>query len=69
MYFMTDAVASSVDFTEYITKITSLVTPAQVLTVLGTVAGVGIGFVLMWFGARKIKSSFVNAFTKGKLSL
>lgn len=65
--FLTDAAA--LDFSAYISSLTSLITPAQLLTILGSVAGVGITFVLMWFGARKIKTGFVNALTKGKLSL
>ena len=44
------------------TAITSAVTPAQLV-------GVGMGFILMWFGVRKIKSIFVSAFQSGKLKI
>lgn len=51
------------------TAITSAVTPAQLVGVLATVVGVGMGFILMWFGVRKIKSIFVSAFQSGKLKI
>lgn len=44
------------------------ITPAQLITILAAIVGVGMTFVLMWFGARKLKQIFVNAVTKGKIS-
>lgn len=49
--------------------ITSAVTPEQLVGVLATVVGVGMGFVLMWFGVRKIKTIFTSAFQSGKLKI
>ncbi len=43
------------------------ITPAQVIAVLAAIVGVGMTFVLMWFGARKLKTIFTNAVTKGKI--
>ncbi len=51
-----------------ITAITNSITPAQIVGVLAAVVGVGMTFVLMWFGARKLKQIFTNAVTKGKIS-
>lgn len=51
------------------TAITSAITPAQLIGVLATVVGIGMGFVLMWFGVRKIKSIFTSAFQSGKLKI
>ncbi len=51
-----------------ITAITNSITPAQIVAVLAAVVGVGMTFVLMWFGARKLKQIFTNAVTKGKIS-
>lgn len=44
------------------------ITPAQLVTILAAIIGVGMAFVLMWFGARKLKQIFTNAVTKGKIS-
>lgn len=44
------------------------ITPAQLITILAAIVGVGMTFVLMWFGARKLKQIFVSAVTKGKIS-
>lgn len=48
--------------------ITASITPTQLITILASIVGIGMAFVLMWFGARKIKQIFVSAVTKGKIS-
>lgn len=71
MRFLTvaEAAVSDIDFTGLITALTGAITPAQLLAVLASVVGVGIGFVLMWFGVRKVISSFTSAVMKGRLKL
>lgn len=49
------------------TALTGSITPGDLITVLASVVGVGMTFVLMWFGARKLKTIFTNAVTKGKI--
>lgn len=49
------------------TAITESITPADLIGVLASIIGIGMAFVLMWFGARKIKQIFTNAVTKGKI--
>lgn len=58
-----------VDISGFITQLTSSITPAQVLAMLGSVVGVGMGFVLMWFGARKAVRIFSTAFSRGKIRI
>lgn len=55
------------DFSGLISALQTAITPAQLLTILGTVIGVGMTFVLMWFGVRKIIKIFTTALEKGKL--
>lgn len=43
------------------------ITPSQLVAILASIVGVGMMFVLMWFGARKLKQIFTNAVTKGKI--
>lgn len=43
------------------------ITPSQLVAILASIVGVGMAFVLMWFGARKLKQIFTNAVTKGKI--
>lgn len=50
------------------TALTSSITPAQIVGVLAGIIGVGMTFVLMWFGVRKLISIFKKAVTKGKIS-
>lgn len=45
------------------------ITPAQIVAVLAAMVGVGMAFVLMWFGVRKLISIFRKAVTKGKISV
>ena len=56
---MEEETAAAIDFTDFITALTGSITTTQVLTVLASVVGVGMGFFLMWLGVRKA----VNAFT------
>lgn len=50
------------------TALTSSITPAQIVALLASIIGVGMTFVLMWFGVRKLISIFRKAVTKGKIS-
>lgn len=50
-------------------SLVSSITPAQIIGVLASIIGVGMTFVLMWFGARKLVSIFKKAVTKGKISV
>lgn len=49
--------------------LTASITPAQIVAVLAGIIGVGMTFVLMWFGVRKLISIFRKAVTKGKISV
>lgn len=51
------------------TAVTNSITPAQIVAILAGVVGVGMTFVLMWFGGRKLISIFRKAVTKGKISV
>ena len=51
------------------TALTSSITPAQIVAVLAGIIGVGMTFVLMWFGVRKLISIFRKAVSKGKISV
>ena len=51
------------------TALVSSITPVQIVTVLAGIIGVGMTFVLMWFGVRKLISIFKKAVTKGKISV
>ena len=59
----------SVDLTSFVTSLTGSITPTQILTILGSVVGVGMAFFLMWMGVRKAVSIFQNAVKSGKLKL
>ena len=55
------------DFSNLVSTLTNAITPAQLLTVIGSVIGAGMAFVLMWFGVRKLIKIFTNALQRGKL--
>ena len=59
----------TIDFSGFITALTSAITPAQILSVLASVVGVGITFVLMWMGVRKAIKAFTSAVTSGRLKI
>ena len=55
------------DYSGLTTALQSAITPAQLIAVLASVVGVGITFVLMWFGVRKLIKGFTSALERGKL--
>lgn len=50
------------------TSLVASITPAQLVGILASIIGVGMTFVLMWFGVRKLISIFRNAVTSGHIS-
>ena len=60
---------STIDFSAFITALTGSITPAQVLTVLASVVGVGMAFFLMWLGVRKATRAFTSAVATGKIRI
>lgn len=61
--------AVEVDLSSFITQLTGAITPADILTVLGSVVGVGMAFFLMWLGIRKAIGAFSSAVKSGKIRL
>ena len=61
--------AVEVDLSSFITSLTGSITPADILTVLGSVVGVGMAFFLMWLGVRKAIRAFTSAVRSGKIRL
>ena len=65
-----ETVASMAETIEPVmTALTGSITPAQIVAVLASIIGVGMTFVLMWFGVRKLVSIFRKAVTRGKISV
>lgn len=62
-----EVASTPVDFSAFITALTNSITPTHVLTIITSVIGVGMTFVLMWLGIRKASSAFTAALFKGKL--
>lgn len=50
-------------------QITSTITIGNVLTVLGIVLAVAVGFFFFWWGIRKVVRVVTAAFKKGKISV
>lgn len=60
---------AAIDFTGYITALTSSISVAEVLTVLASVVGVGMAFFLMWLGVRKATRGFTTAVSTGRIRI
>lgn len=67
--FLIGETTSSVDLSSFVTALTGSITPTQILTILGSVVGVGMAFFLMWLGVRKAIGSFTSAVRSGKIRL
>ena len=71
MLYLADEVvsANTIDFSGFITALTSAITPAQVLAVLASIIGVGMAFFLMWLGVKKATRAFTTAVATGRLRI
>ncbi len=58
---------STTDFSSITTAVTSKVTVAEVSALIGAVIAGGIGFVILWWGARKLVRAIIGAFKSGKI--
>ncbi len=57
----------SVTLKPVIDALTGSIAPADILGVLAQIVGVGMGFVLMWFGVRKLVRIFMGALKNGNI--
>ena len=48
-------------------SLTSAFSVSEIATMIGTIIGAGVGFVLTWWGARKLVNAIISAFKSGKL--
>lgn len=62
-------VVETIDFSGFITALTSAITPVQVLAVLASIVGVGMSFFLMWLGVKKATYAFTTAVSTGRLHI
>lgn len=62
-----ESLASTLDFTGITSAVTSAITPTDIITVIAATIAAGIGFVLAWFGIRKVKGALSRAIFKGRL--
>lgn len=65
--YLTTTTPAPIDVSQITTAITGSVSTGTILTVIAGIIGTGMAFVLMWWGARKIKSGALSAIFKGKL--
>ena len=57
------------DFSPVVTALTTAVTPAQIITLLGSIIAFGIVYVFMWFGIRKVIKIFRSAVMGGRITV
>lgn len=60
---------AALDFSPVITALTSAVTPANIITLVGSIVAFGIPFVFMWFGMRKVVKIFRSAVMGGRITV
>lgn len=64
---MEGASASAIDISEFLSALTSSVAVADVVNLLGSIVGIGMGFILMWFAVRKATLIFTSALIGAKI--
>ncbi len=69
MFYLAEGATNTIDFSSFIAALTASITPAQILTALSSVIGVGMAFFLMWLGVRKATTAFTSAVATGKIRI
>lgn len=67
--YLTDTAVTSADWKPILDAVTSQISVSNVATVLGIIAGAGVGFAFFWWGCRKALRALMAAFKKGKISI
>lgn len=62
-------VITSADFTSVLSALQAQISVATVVEVLAVLAGACVGLAFMWWGVRKLTSSLMAAFKKGKVKM
>lgn len=61
------ATPAPVDLTTVQTAVTSSISVGQIAAIIGACIAGGMGFALIWFGARKLFKTIWTAFRTGKI--
>lgn len=65
----TEQTTTAIDISALVTALSSAVTASDVVTLMATIITAGFGFVLVWFGARKLVRAFSAALKSGRLRI
>lgn len=65
----TPAVVSPSTYADVLTAMTGQISVTTIVGVLAAAIGASIGFVFLWWGVRKLMSTFFSGFRKGKASV
>lgn len=67
MGFLAETVANGLDLTAITNALTGSLNAGAITKIIATCLGSSVGLALTWFGARKLISSVMAAFKKGKV--
>lgn len=62
----TTAAVSAADWAQVISDVTGQFSVATIVNVMSTIVVAGIGFVFLWWGARKAYRAIMSAVRRGK---
>lgn len=62
-----EGTTATTDFTPITDALSTTFTVGEIASVIGTIIGTGVSFVLLWWGARKLVRAIIGAFKSGKL--
>ena len=69
LFLTASSAVTSADWKPIMDAVTAQISVSNVATVLGTIAGAGVGFAFFWWGGRKALRALMAAFKKGKISI
>lgn len=62
-----EGAASTIDFSPILTALQSGISSGDVVTIIASGLGVAAGFVVLWWGSRKLVGMVMSAFKSGKI--
>ena len=67
--FIGEGTAAAIDFANYVSQLGGIMSPTDILTVLGLGVGASSPFFLLWLGARKVTRMVTTAAKTGKVKV
>lgn len=68
LYFaIAEGSATTTDFTPIMTALQSSISTSDIVSIIASGLGIAVGFVVLWWGSRKLVGMVMSAFKSGRI--